>query len=144
MFFRSVPVSGLDAEGGWAPTYTQSPEVPAPAVPLGQDVQVSRQLGHRKGAGWGPCLPRAVGSPGPASSGEAPLLGVTARVPHVPCTFVLSGHQSLTASSARCGPALSLASRVLFTVARALGHVIMESQCVARGCRRVPPQVSRL
>lgn len=102
MLFCSVPVSGLDAAGGWAPTCTQSPEVPAPAVPLGQDVQVSRQLGHRKGAGWGPCLPRAVGSPGPASSGEAPFLGVTASVPHVPCIFVLSGHQSLTASSARC------------------------------------------
>lgn len=144
MLFCSVPVSGMDAAGGWGPTCTQSPEVPAPAVPLGQYVQVSHQLGHRKGAGRGPCLPRAVGSPGPASSGEAPFLSVTASVPHVPCTFVLSGHWSLAASSARCGPALSLASRVLFTVARALGHMIAESQGVARGHRRVPPQVSGL
>lgn len=143
MLFRSVPVSGLDAAGGWAPTCTQSPEVPAPAMPLGQDVQVSHQLGHRKGAGWDPCLARAVGCPGPTSSGEAPFL-VIASVPHVPCTFVLSGHRSLAASSARCGPALSLASRILFTVARALGHVITESQCVARGRRQVPPQVSGL
>ena len=154
MLFSSASVSGLDAAGGRAPTCTQSPEVLAPGVPLGQ-VRL-HQLSHRRELDGAPvCLAQGSGVPSPkgqsllgllapASHGAALFLCVTAGFPRLPCTCVPSRRESLAASvSQMCACfRLSLALFILFTCA--FGHGISESQGIAGRHQWVPSSGSTL
>lgn len=121
---------------GWRRLQTKPPEVPAQPGP-GQHVQVSHQLATGRELDGAPaCLCGGVPRASPSGGSTIPRQ-CDCQLPIVP---LCRGHRSLAASSARCGPALSLASRVLFYCGTALGHVIVESQVLpgARGSHHRP------